>query len=420
MGAAKRSACVFCTFKQGTVQVQSVAGRRRGLHSSAARCLPRIKQTREPIKPLKKSDMETHYDDVQQAAIKATQEELGSSIKDMHEKTNDNWMPWAMRYRQDMTQLDPSYDKRDRAVSNAIKNKHFRSMDNLASEDEDVLQDPNWWKRLSQVYGKHTDPKKDESERIALALAKMTKPDGMSWEEFRNIPTHLAPSLPNFRDEAEKAEALQKASSKDGKDKRIPGMDTKATGEDMSNVSPAMLRLMQMTGLDLSQLRQLKVKSIISHRVVNQTRLGKIGKQYWLSVAGNGNGMLGIGEGKSEESAEGMIQSQYRAIRNMVPIMRYEQRTIFGTVNGKEGATELEISARPPGFGLRCQQYIYEMARCAGISDLSARVTRARNPMNTVKAAFKALTSQKDPEEIAKGRGKKLVDVRKVYYAGNV
>lgn len=72
------------------------------------------------------------------------------------------------------------------------------------------------------------------------------------------------------------------------------------------------------------------------------------------------------------------------------------------------------------GFGLRCQQYIFEMARCAGISDLAARVTRARNPMNTVKAAYQALTSQKDPEEVAKGRGKKLVDVRKVYYAGNI
>ena len=71
------------------------------------------------------------------------------------------------------------------------------------------------------------------------------------------------------------------------------------------------------------------------------------------------------------------------------------------------------------GFGLRCQHLIWEMCRCAGIQDLAARVTRARNPMNTVKAAFKALASQKDPEEIAKGRGKKLVDVRRVYYASN-
>jgi small subunit ribosomal protein S5 len=60
------------------------------------------------------------------------------------------------------------------------------------------------------------------------------------------------------------------------------------------------------------------------------------------------------------------------------------------------------------------------MANCAGIFDLAARVTRARNPMNTVKAAYKALLSQKDPEDIARGRGKKLVDVRRVYYAGGL
>ena len=60
------------------------------------------------------------------------------------------------------------------------------------------------------------------------------------------------------------------------------------------------------------------------------------------------------------------------------------------------------------------------MCRCAGISDLAARVTRARNPMNTVKAAFQALLSQRLPEDVARGRGKKLVDVRKVYYCGNV
>lgn len=60
------------------------------------------------------------------------------------------------------------------------------------------------------------------------------------------------------------------------------------------------------------------------------------------------------------------------------------------------------------------------MCRAAGIHDLAARVTRARNPMNTIKAAFQALRSQKHPDDIARARGKKLVDVRKVYYAGNV
>lgn len=60
------------------------------------------------------------------------------------------------------------------------------------------------------------------------------------------------------------------------------------------------------------------------------------------------------------------------------------------------------------------------MCRAAGLHDLAARVGRSRNPMNTVKAAYEALRSQRNPEEIARARGKKLVDVRKVYYAGRV
>lgn len=60
------------------------------------------------------------------------------------------------------------------------------------------------------------------------------------------------------------------------------------------------------------------------------------------------------------------------------------------------------------------------MCRAAGIWDLSAKLPRSRNPMNTVKAAYQALLGQPNPEEIARGRGKKLVDVRKVYYGGAV
>jgi small subunit ribosomal protein S5 len=68
---------------------------------------------------------------------------------------------------------------------------------------------------------------------------------------------------------------------------------------------------------------------------------------------------------------------------------------------------------------VRCSQYIFEMCRCLGIQDLSARVTRSRNPMNVIKTFMKALKSQKLPEVIARGRGKKFVDVRKVYYGGS-
>jgi small subunit ribosomal protein S5 len=38
--------------------------------------------------------------------------------------------------------------------------------------------------------------------------------------------------------------------------------------------------------------------------------------------------------------------------------------------------------------------------------------------MNVCKATLQALLSQRLPEEVAKARGRKMVDVRKVYYGG--
>ncbi len=72
------------------------------------------------------------------------------------------------------------------------------------------------------------------------------------------------------------------------------------------------------------------------------------------------------------------------------------------------------------GFGLRASHRLFEIFRAVGITDIAAKMPRARNPMNSVKACVQALVSQKDPNEVALGRGKKLVDVRKVYYGGNV
>lgn len=73
-----------------------------------------------------------------------------------------------------------------------------------------------------------------------------------------------------------------------------------------------------------------------------------------------------------------------------------------------------------PGFGLRVQHLIFELARAAGLQDLAAKTPRSRNKMNVIKATWEALTEQRLPDEIARARGKKLVDVRKVYYGGSV
>ena len=146
-------------------------------------------------------------------------------------------------------------------------------------------------------------------------------------EAERNPRSALAPEIPQG------LEALRRGT-------------VKADGEDMD---PAMKRLMKQTGYSLSDIRQFRVKTLVVHRVVNQTRMGKIQSMYFLTVAGNQKGLLGIGEGKSTESEDARRQAYFNAIRNLQPIPRYEERTIFGDVRVKMGAVELELMTRPPG-----------------------------------------------------------------------
>ncbi|RPB03882.1 hypothetical protein L873DRAFT_1800415 [Choiromyces venosus 120613-1] len=199
-----------------------------------------------------------------------------------------------------------------------------------------------------------------------------------------------------------------------------PSTSTNTTSGGSTGDAPWIRQVSLKTGFSAAEIKRLRTKTLVSHSVVNQTHMGKIRKIYCLAVAGNGNGLVGIGEGKSVEFSEAQRIATYMAVRNMMPVPRYEDRTIFGNLDIKVGAVELKLFSRPPGFGLRTSQYIFEIAKCLGLSDLSAKVSRSRNPMNVCKATIQALRSQKLPETIARGRGKKLVDVRKVYYNGAV
>ncbi|EGX91042.1 37S ribosomal protein S5 [Cordyceps militaris CM01] len=176
----------------------------------------------------------------------------------------------------------------------------------------------------------------------------------------------------------------------------------------------------RVTGLALADVKSLYCKILVTRSVSNQTRMGKIRSASIVAIAGNGAGRLGIGMAKSTDSSTAVVTAQMLAIRNMKAIRRYENRTVYGNATAKVGATVVELYNRPPGFGLRVPHRLFEMCRAVGLHDLAARMPRAKNPMNSVFATYKALLNQADPEEIARGRGKKLADARKVYYGGSV
>ncbi|AGO10017.1 AaceriAAR027Wp [[Ashbya] aceris (nom. inval.)] len=189
-----------------------------------------------------------------------------------------------------------------------------------------------------------------------------------------------------------------------------------------SNTAAIARGIARQTGLDAEYItRKLVMRPLVVKRVSNQTAKGKIASFYALVVVGDRNGMVGLGEGKSREDvAESIKKAHWNAIKNLTYIPRYENRTIFGDIDFRYHGVKLHLRSAKPGFGLRVNHVIFEICECAGIKDLSGKVYKSRNEMNIAKGTLEALSkSQKTLEEIAYSRGKKLVDVRKVYYSSD-
>ena len=362
----------------------------------------RARRALKPYSEEEKKKLQEKYTPEQIAAIEA-----GEKAVDL----DDFLLQGALRHGQlspdyidDFSKIQPVVDKQPEAPEeNYDPNLRFKEEDELA---QDLAR---WMQELPDDADQVEFDKFLDNNRLMV---------GKEAAE-RNALSYVQPEIPKIDDKFNR-KAAKELKEDDGKE-----------------MTPYLRRVSKQIGLPMSSIKRLRTKILVQRRVVNQTHLGKIASQYYMVVAGDGKGLLGVGEGKSQDAEEGRKAAIVNAIRNLTPIPRYEERTIYGDVKGKVGATELELFTRPPGnnkslvcrdyalmyrlgFGIRTQSKIYEMCKCAGISDIAARVTRARNPMNTIKATLQALLSQRDPEQVARARGRKLVDVRKVYYAGKV
>lgn len=198
-----------------------------------------------------------------------------------------------------------------------------------------------------------------------------------------------------------------------------PGVASLGGADDLSPRRLLLRNLSLLTGLNERYISKLQFKTLVVKMVSNQTKNGKIPTFYALVAVGDKNGMIGIGEGKDKVEVSLAIQKlHWNAVKNLTFVPRLEDRTVFGDLKYKYHSTLIHLNSAPAGFGLRVNHIIYEICELAGIKDLGGKVYRSRNQMNVAKLAFEMLTkNQRTIEELAKERGKKIVDLRKIYYS---
>ncbi|GAA5867664.1 hypothetical protein JCM1840_006649 [Sporobolomyces johnsonii] len=171
-------------------------------------------------------------------------------------------------------------------------------------------------------------------------------------------------------------------------------------GEDDS-----VMHLAQLTDLTPGEIRGLYRFPLIVKRVVTMKSKGKMPSMYSLVVVGNGKGLVGVGEGKDDSAPQATQKAFNQAVRSMDYVERYEDRTVWGTMRSNFGTCKIEMRSRPPGFGLRCNHYIHQVAKAAGISDLSAKVYGSRNGTRVIKLAIQMLHGGSTPIDMG-GFGK--------------
>lgn len=185
-----------------------------------------------------------------------------------------------------------------------------------------------------------------EAGEQAVSTRDMVEQGRLRSDAFR--PTYID-DFATLRPVVDDVSSAQSANQASTKGLKAPG-SVSANATTAEEQDPHMLKLSQQTGLSIDAIKKIRIKNLVTHRVVNQTKMGKIQSMYFLTVAGNEKGMVGIGEGKAAEFDNGTRQAMMNAIRNMKPVPRYEDRTIYGDVQAKVGASVVQLSARPPGM----------------------------------------------------------------------
>ncbi|SPO25931.1 related to MRPS5 - mitochondrial ribosomal protein, small subunit [Ustilago trichophora] len=167
--------------------------------------------------------------------------------------------------------------------------------------------------------------------------------------------------------------------------------------------------LSTVTPLSVKEVRDLHRHAIVLKRVVHMTTKGKDASMYALVIAGNGNGLVGYGEGKDTNASKAGRKAFHEAVKNLDSVTIHKgsdgSRSIETQVEAKWGASRVVMRPRPAGFGLRVPPVIHAICRSVGITDLSASIYGSTNPVNVVKAALQILWGGAAPLGMGDGVG---------------
>ncbi len=157
-------------------------------------------------------------------------------------------------------------------------------------------------------------------------------------------------------------------------------------------------------------------KSEFLERVVTINRVSKVvkgGRRFSftaLVVVGDGNGLVGVGYGKSKEVPSAIAKGVEEAKKNFFRVPRIAS-TIPHPVQGEAAAGVVLLRPAAAGTGVIAGGPVRAVLECAGIHDVLSKSLGSSNTINIVHATIEALRMLEEPAAVAARRGLSIGEV---------
>ncbi len=157
-------------------------------------------------------------------------------------------------------------------------------------------------------------------------------------------------------------------------------------------------------------------KSPFLERVVTINRVSKVvkgGRRFSftaLVVVGDGNGLVGVGYGKSKEVPSAIAKGVEEAKKNFFRVPRIAS-TIPHPVQGEAAAGVVLLRPAAAGTGVIAGGPVRAVLECAGVHDVLSKSLGSSNTINIVHATIEALRQIEEPAAVAARRGLSLEEV---------
>ena len=154
----------------------------------------------------------------------------------------------------------------------------------------------------------------------------------------------------------------------------------------------------------------------LNETVVFVNRVSKVvkgGRRFGFAamvVVGNGEGIVGIGYGKAKDVSEAIKKGAVKAKKSLIKV-RIKKGTIPYTIIGKYGAVNVFMKPASLGTGVIAGGAVRAILEAAGYQNILTKSLGSDNNLNIAKATMDALVSLKDAKNVAKLRGKSVLEM---------